>query len=272
MGAQDDDGSRGAIWDPAFQRAHKRLMLLSEHLLRLTTTYSNEVRDAARLGALNTVLYSKVPFNARTANAEEWAKVEDRSQTIWSALTEAQRRQFITAQVPGWFSYVLSALLLLALSSVFVGFLIAINFWPQWRGGQLIPFMTFVIALGAMGASASIGMNALSLQDDATFDISSPKFLWLRLLLGALLGAVLTFPWGFDVYKAFIQNLANDPALAKELNLDNLFDKQRLVQALALLMPFVLGFSTSLVILILARAVEAVQTFFGKTTTAAPVP
>ena len=44
--------------------------------------------------------------------------------------------------------------------------------------------------------------------------------------------------------------------------------QDQLTQALWLLMPFVLGFSTSLVILVLARAVEAVQTFFGKSPTA----
>jgi hypothetical protein len=41
-------------------------------------------------------------------------------------------------------------------------------------------------------------------------------------------------------------------------------DVQLSSQAIMLLLPFVLGFSTSLVIMILNRLLDAVQAFFGK--------
>ena len=150
-------------------------------------------------------------------------------------------------------------LLALVMFSVLAAWLIQKGVWQTVTGELLVPFMTFVIGLGAIGASASIGMNALSVQEDATFDISNGKFLWLRLLLGALLGTMLTFPWAFPVFQAFVRGLLASPAAEVDIQ------QEQFKQALWLLMPFVLGFSTSLVILVLSRAVEAVQTFFGKT-------
>ena len=188
------------IWDPAFERAHTRLMRLCTHIFQVDTSFDVQVQQAARLGEINLIEFATFPKNSRRPTAEEWSQVESRTHTIWTALSEAQRRKFITTQVPGWFSYLMSALLALTVASVLAAFLIRTGSWRMIPGALLLPFMSFVIALGAIGASASIGMNALSVQDDATFDISSGKFLWLRLLLGALFGALLTLPWGFPVF------------------------------------------------------------------------
>lgn len=247
-----------SIWDPAFRRAHERLVMLSVYSLQQVTSTNQTAHDAARLGPLNVTPFSNVPFHGRRASAQEWEEVEIRSCTLWTALSEPQRRRFASEQVPGWFSYVLSGLLIVALASVVVATLATLP-GSQVPGGPLIPFMTFVIALGAMGASASIGMNALSVQDDATFDLSSPKFLWLRLVLGALFGTLLTLPWAFPGFLDFASALASPASATNDLSTSEL-----LIRSSWLLAPFVLGFSTSLVILVLTRAVESLQTFFGK--------
>lgn len=84
------------------------------------------------------------------------------------------------------------------------------------------------------------------------------SFFGFRLLLGALFGAILTISWSFPVFQIFISALQANPADKVEINVD------QLKQAMWLITPFVLGFSTSLVILVISRAVESVQTFFGK--------
>ena len=246
------------IWDPAFRRAHERLVLLSAYSLQVVTALEQKAQEAARLGTLNVLAFSMVPYRGRRASADEWREVETRTHALWSSLSEPQRRRFAGTQVPGWFSYVVTALLVVALASVVAAFF-ATQPDSSIRGGLLMPFLAFVVALGAMGGGASIGMNALAVQDDATFDLSSPKFLWLRLVLGALLGTMLTIPWAYPGFHQFVMALANGaPADSGGLTTD------QLVQSLWVLAPFVLGFSTSLVILILARAVEALQSFFGK--------
>ena len=247
------------IWDPAFRRAHERLVLLSGYCLQVVTDLDPKAQEAAQLGTLNVMAFAMVPYGNRPALASEWSAVETRTHALWSALSEPQRRRFAGTQVPGWFSYVVTALLVVALASVVVA-AFAIQRGSPATGELLLPFLAFVVALGAMGGGASIGMNALSVQDDATFDLSSRKFLWLRLVLGALLGTMLTIPWAYSGFHQFVTTLAGSaPADGGGMP-----GKEQLAQGLWLLAPFVLGFSTSLVILILVRAVEALQSFFGK--------
>lgn len=144
----------------------------------------------------------------------------------------------------------------MAAASLVVAVLIRTNVIRPIPGGILIPFLLWIIALGAIGAAASIGMNALSVQDDATFDVSSGKFIWLRLVLGALFGTVLTLPLGFDTFDTFLKGFGQAPASKDTADAAK--------QAGLLLLPFILGFSTSLVILVLNRLIESAQTFFGK--------
>src|SRR5262249_46816267 len=79
--------------------------------------------------------------------------------------------------------------------------------------------------------------------------------------LGALFGVVLTLPFGFTAFKSFADDLfAGRLETASTLALNSVL----------LLLPFILGFSTSLVIMVLNQFVEAVQSFFGKKTTPPP--
>jgi hypothetical protein len=144
--------------------------------------------------------------------------------------------------------------------------------WGTGGYERIIPFyILWLCSLGAIGSISFLGMNALSVQDDATFDLTNTKLLVLRITLGSLFGVVLALPFGFNSFTGFIgqllsPNLASSgsggvPATsAAGLTLDSLM----------LLLPFILGFSTSLVILILNRFVESVETFFGQKTGATP--
>jgi hypothetical protein len=54
--------------------------------------------------------------------------------------------------------------------------------------------------MGAIGSVAFIGMNALSVQQDVTFDLNNDRLMVLRIVLGALFGIVLTLPFGFTQF------------------------------------------------------------------------
>jgi hypothetical protein len=75
-------------------------------------------------------------------------------------------------------------------------------------------------------------------------------------MLGGLFAFVLTLPFGFAGYIHFCTEIA----LSK---LDQPIVKDGL-EALMLVVPFILGFSTPLVIMILNQFIEAAQAFFGK--------
>jgi hypothetical protein len=218
------------------------------------------VRQAALLGGLNQLRFA-VSGKGRFATYDEWSQVEQRTQIVWAALPESLRRKFLTTQAPTWLSWVMSFLVVISAIALVVAFLVhtrktsGVTWVPP--GNNLIPFLVWIMSLGAIGGASSIGLNALSVQDDASFDISNGRLICLRLIIGALFGTVLSLPFGFGPFYGFLDGLANtkgeiEAAIAAK-------------QAAFLLMPFVLGFSTSVVILILNRLIEAVQTFFGKT-------
>jgi hypothetical protein len=63
-------------------------------------------------------------------------------------------------------------------------------------------------------------------------------------------------PFGFQAFTRFCQALAE----AKEADAPSTLA----LQSAMLLLPFILGFSTTLVIMILNQFVDAIQSFFGK--------
>jgi hypothetical protein len=177
-------------------------------------------------------------------------------------MTESLRRKFTLGTIPWWVSYLPVVFALIAAAS-----LILVRLLPGLHGGSLersyvLPFyLVWLLSLGAIGAIAFIGMNVLSVQEDVTFDLTNERLMSLRIALGALFGLVLTLPFGFEGFVQFCEEIIRGKITAQPGALDG---SQVTTQAVMLLLPFILGFSTSLVILILNRLVDAVQGFFGK--------
>jgi hypothetical protein len=116
------------------------------------------------------------------------------------------------------------------------------------------------MCLGAIGAIAFISMNALSIQNDVTFELTNWSLLAVRIVLGSLFGAVLSIPFGFESFVNFVETITRAvPALGSANSIVGIS-----LQSALLLLPFILGFSTSLVILVLNRFVESLAVFFGE--------
>jgi hypothetical protein len=116
----------------------------------------------------------------------------------------------------------------------------------------------WLLLLGALGAIASIGFNAIAVSEEITFDINNRLLLLLRMLLGALFALIITIPFGFNDFVEFTQGLI------KPVPVDNGAEGGKIaLQAVLLLLPFVLGYSTSLTIVILNRFLSAIKAFFG---------
>jgi hypothetical protein len=205
-------------------------------------------------GSLNLLRYRP---NGRSPSLIEWTALEELTQELFRHLSDPLRRRFLYSNLPWWVAQVAVVLGGLAVVSLVTCTFVQVRF--------LLPFyLVWLASLGAVGSLAFIGMNALAVQDDATFDLSSGKLLVLRISLGALFAVVLTLPFGFEGFLKFVALLSfrGERAPDEGVKLDSLL----------LLLPFVLGFSTSLVIMILNQFVEAIQSFFGKRTVAAVPP
>jgi len=210
------------------------------------------------LGQLNLLRFSE---RGRFPEASEWSHLEYISNELYRHLPEQERRRFLYGQIPQvvirtatMLGGVALASLVLAVASVIS---IRAFYQPIPEGVppavDLLVFLSFlgwVAALGGIGSIAFIGMNALAVQDDATFDITNEKLIGLRVILGALFGVVMPLPFVFPAFIDFVHNSNPNVQLAQN--------------ALLLFLPFILGFSTTLVIMILNQCVEAIQSFFGK--------
>ena len=249
------------ISDPFFMQDLAKLRELRSFLIREAVKLNSPDKGCLSFGELNLLRYKN---NGRAPNENEWAQVEFHTQSLFSLLTDPLRRRFILGGIPWWASGLPLVFAAIALISLLLVFVILYVFYVDIAPGVLIlPFyLIWLMSLGAMGAIAFVGMNFLSVQEDVTFDLTNTRLMVLRISLGALFGLVLTLPFGFQDFVAFRDSIAAIGGFSHEPGDTSTSGVTK--QALMLLLPFILGFSTSLVILVLNRFVEAVQGFFGK--------
>jgi hypothetical protein len=169
---------------------------------------------------------------------------------LYRDLDDSIRQRFLSSQIPSWVTETAIGLGIAAL----VALVIAVGFKPLTHV-ILTLYLIWLAALGAIGSISFLGMNALAVQSDVTFDITNRRLLILRIVLGALFGIVLTLPFGFQSFKEFLGDLVTNKPQDTTI-----YAKQSVL----LLLPFVLGFSTPLVIMILNQFVQAGQLFFGR--------
>jgi hypothetical protein len=261
IGAEDRDPEAVFINDAQFISDLKRLKQLRSFLIQEAINVSAEDSRYLSFGSLNLLRFR---LEGRAPTEEEWVTVELHTQSLFGLLNEPLRRRFILGEIPGWISILPLGLAAAAIAAL-IGAILSQEralFGFKTVGANTLPFyVIWLICLGAIGAVAFIGMNALSVQQDVTFDLSNRRLMVLRIALGALFGLVLSLPFGFRGFSEFLLVITGDsnPSVGGARA-----TTEFTTQALALLLPFILGFSTSLVIMILNRLVDAVQAFFGK--------
>ncbi|HEU0084586.1 MAG TPA: hypothetical protein VFQ87_17145 [Bradyrhizobium sp.] len=250
----------------------KALKNLRSFFIREAVSVSGSEAHALALGNLNRLYYEE---GSRRPTIAEWAQVEQLTQELFGYMTEQLRRKYILGTIPWWISALPILLTVVALvsliSSVYFGTGTYIKVTESeviptkiLQASEILPYYTlWLLSVGGIGAVAFIGMNALSVQQDITFDLTNTRLMILRIVLGGLFALILTLPFGFEHYATFCFNIGQGKFLSPD---------QVTTQALMLILPFILGFSTPLVITILNQFVEAVQAFFGKRPAVSPAP
>ncbi len=197
----------------------------------------------------------------RPPTEQEWVALETRLQELYALLDEPSRRGFYIRKSEFLLIYVPFAMTLLAAGSLIA----AISQEPRLLihvfGETDIPrqwhaccYIVWLMALGVLGSVAYVAMNALSLEKDITFDIGNKKLLTIRLIMGAIFGLILALPFGFDEFEQFVSQFTSKSGGAPP----------DATSAAMLLMPFVFGFSTTVVLMFINRVVDAVGVIFGK--------
>jgi len=242
---QDD---LNGIRDSRFTNQVATLTSLKTLLLTQGVRIRDEDVPLLSFGELDYLRYNE---KGRLPTIDEWEQLDTRSHKLFSYLDEGLRKRFELSQTANLIAGLPVLFIFLALVS-----LLAAIFFARETSVILLGFyFLWTACLGAIGAIAFLSMNALSIQKDVTFDITNKSLLAVRIVLGSLFGVVLSIPFGVFSFITFCESIARGgPALgAPSFSLEGVL----------LLLPFVLGFSTSLVILVLSKLVESISVFFG---------
>jgi hypothetical protein len=139
----------------------------------------------------------------------------------------------------------------------------------------LMSYVCWSVSMGIIGAAASIGMNAIHVLHDGIFDISSKPQNWMRLVLGGVFGLVLALPFGLGDYTLFCYYAGHLGGDVTPPFPDPLTDAvsplayaasmtSSVTYAFALLAPFLFGYSTSLVTIVLSQLINGLQAYVAK--------
>lgn len=235
------------------------LKRLREFLLLEGVTVQNP--DAVAFGWLNMLRFDS--RKGRPPTPKEWNWLENHRYALFSSLTPAMRRKFQIGILP---DYVVAVVPIL--SAIFaVGALIGAVHAEATKSSMVVLacYLFWLVALGAIGAMAFLGMNALAIQSDVTFDLTNRRLLTLRVVLGGLFGLVFSLPLGIDSFHTFLSGVTSVAGSGGTPT-----DKVNASAILPLIAPFVLGFSTTLVITVMNRLIDGVQAFFGRAPAAVP--
>jgi hypothetical protein len=173
---------------------------------------------------------------------------------LFSYLDNELRKRFELSQTANLIAKSSIALIIFALLSLW-----AATFSDD-RNVLLGLYLLWTAFIGAIGAIAFLSMNALSIQNDVTFELTNQSLLAVRIVLGSVFGVVLSIPFGFERFVSFCESIARrNPTPESGNSVVGIS-----LQAALLLLPFILGFSTSLVVLVLNRFVESIAVFFGE--------
>jgi len=255
-----------SIRDKSFLDYVDRLKRLHNFLYQEAIPLTPSDVVALQMGELHSL---QADPNGRMPTADEWNQVEKQTQLIYVILSPLQRKKFLLSKAPQALvrlpAYLLVAAIFLIGDEVYV-------LGPGW-GSPLLFFgyLLWTGCLGALGAIASLGMNALSIQDDITFDITNGGLMVLRVVLGALFAIVISMPFGYALFYDFCRAIATYPTPVGPgtvINPD--LSQSSVMKVIIFLIPFVLGFSTSTVILILNQLTDGVQSLFGRRSSQEP--
>ncbi len=251
---------------------------IKELLVSEAVDIAEEDRGLARLGVLNSLRYSKTGHAPPT---EAWDELDGRLQGLTRYLkdeTGELKRKLQVRLAPRFLYWLPLAMGLLAAFCLclavapptysLLGFVFA-RMSPTAPPPEVIQqiwrfaaFMLWLISLGSLGSVAFLYVNVLSIETDKSVDVTSAAFLSMRIILGALFGLVIGLPIGYPYFVNFCLQIHN-VAAAAGAGATPAAAKIEWSNGLALLLPFLLGFSTPLVLNVLNRCVDGVQTVFG---------
>ena len=247
---------KSEISDRRFMRRVRQVLALRDFIVREMQEMQKSSRTELSCEGMYPFTYAR---SGRKPLDSEWNELESKVFDLNESITSEQRKKFVLSQFPLIIIYVAVFSLALSMASlvsaVYPGFLLRGADADHLTLSEMFAFVLWTISLGALGSIAFISVNGLSMQSDATFDVTNTRFVLLRIILGALFGVLIALPISYTPFLTFCQQLASAvPAVQNSISSS---------QVLYLLLPFLVGFSASLFMTIINKLMAGVQSIFG---------
>jgi hypothetical protein len=212
------------------------------------------------LGRLNLIRYRPPGFHwrrATTPTLADWQLVEEKQNGLQrffnpelQHLFRLQATQRIITGTPLLLLMVAFGALITAVFPPDLALPRAITPLASPVAWRFVSYLAWTSSLGGLGAIGFLAVNSLAIQDDATFDISNRSLVGMRIVLGALFGCIVSLPFCFPYFNEFTDWVTKGGDLAGG-------------RGVLLLVPFLLGFSTTLVMAVLNRMIAGIESMFG---------
>ena len=258
--AAESSQAANGISDQRFVEQLDVIKKLKKFLFEERILLQSDILESIDLGPLNNLRFAS---DGRLPTEGEWRALDEKLAGLTPLLTPAlgwkfriRELQFFFITVPIFFmGMTVIATLSLALLMTFGS-----GDSPFFLVSYVIVFLLWTLSQGALGACAFLCVTAtlyafkersVSGPLQQTIDVTDKNILGVRVVLGALFALLIALPIGgksvLVVYQAF---LAEHPVPTIE-------------DWIIALLPFMLGFSTTLVLAIFNRIIAGISTLFG---------
>lgn len=259
-----------SISDENFIEQLRDVRKLRRFLFSEMVKISHTEASSTDLGILSNLKYHRY---GRKPDEREWELLDVKMSILADYLTPELRRKFKIWELGLYFGLLPICFLVLGVTALAVAFFFPKPFtdptdnMSSWQQAPLfISVVAWTISLGGLGACAFLtttllaGQNSISPRigrtrdsDHEYIDITDTNFVNARLVIGILFSFLLGLPFSSASLRFVLDKMYEGTK-----NLD--FSTEELAM---MVIPFVMGFSTNLVLLILERIVTAIKSVFG---------
>ena len=248
------------ISDRRFAAQLEAIQKLKQFLFNEKVLLQTDIVESIDLGPLNNIKYAP---NGRLPTEGEWKALDQKLASLTPLLTPALRWKFRIHELQLFF---ITIPIFFMGTTVIATFSLALLMTFGEResvffvASYVITFLLWTLSQGALGACAFLCVSATvhALKERSassplypTIDVTDENILSVRIILGALFALLIALPIGgrsiVIVYQAFLET---HPIPAIE-------------DWIIVLIPFMFGFSTTLVLAIFNRIIGGISALFG---------
>lgn len=258
--AAESSQAANGISDERFAEQLDVIKKLKQFLFDERIPLQSNIIESIDLGSLNNL---KFVSNGRLPTEAEWRALDEKLASLTPLLTPALRWKFRIRELRFFFITVpifFMGMTVIATLSLTLLMTFGSGDSPFFVAPYVIVFLLWTLSQGALGACAFLcvtaTMHALKERSVSgplhqTIDVTDKNILGVRVILGALFALLIALPIGgksvLVVYQAFLEE---HPVPTLE-------------DWIIALLPFTLGFSTTLVLAIFNRIIAGISTLFG---------